>query len=248
MSKIKYFLTILLICIFSLSASRPILFEEEPELFFNLPPLSLMDKVSVVLSPETSPRYSSKPVWALIPRISLIHRDNISDLFAYEGPETIYVKTDFNNSAMIENKDDGFSWMDESLITLAKDIAEPISVYMFDDNISADDYEYRRYLYTDLSAILFSHFIRGITNNQLDLYLITSHNDNKSLYVNGMELGFRPDPLVGFRVKVWEDNETTTSNYGFELHVYPVDYMFFKIAHEDNKTDQRTGIEVNIKF
>ena len=246
----KDLLSVLLICAWGLLGYVcPSVAANESEFPLNLPPISVMDKVTVVLTPETAFPLKGKTTWALIPRLSLIPKDSMPSAYLVDF-ETVYKVTDFYDPTArteVVEEDDPF-WEDESLIAFAKDIAEPISTFMFDDNLSSENPEYMRYLYADLSALAFSHFIRGVTNNQLDLYLLTSIENSKSLYINGLEMGFRPDPFLGFRVRVRGDNETTTNNYGFELHLYPTDYMLFKIVRDDNKTEQRTGLELNMTF
>jgi hypothetical protein len=215
----------------------------------NLPPLCLINKVRIVLSPETAFLAGDKPVWTLIPHISFIPNDyNISAIFITNfNPSDTKMKYSIFNVHIDAGKENDILWMDKSLIAFAKDIANPIYNYMMYDNISANNTEYANYLYTDISAIAISHLVRGITNNQLDLHLLTHQDSNNYLYINGLELGIRPDPFFGFRVKVWDDNNTTNS-YGIELQIFPTENIAFKIMREDNLTERHTGLELHLKF
>ena len=256
MSKVISCITIVIcLCVFPLTAYSRYTNGENKyntvDIPINLPPISIIDKVVIVLTPETAFTMNSKPVWTLIPGISFIQKGDLFTTFVTDT-DTSDQNTDFLNLVAqtdnIDIKGDDFFLIDESLIAFAKDLADPIYNFIADDNISLDNPEQRRYFYADVSALAFSHFVRGMTNNQLDLYLLTNADNSKSLFINGLELGFRPDPFFGFRVRVWEDNNTATNSYGIELHIYPTDDLYLKIVRDDNITEQRTGLEFNMKF
>jgi len=214
----------------------------------HLPPISLIDKVTIVLSPKTAFPISDKPVWTLIPRVSLLPNDNVSAVFI-TGLEKADIKMNVPDLTADINadKEDDSLLMDKSVIALVKDIADPIYNFMMDDNVTVADSTVRYYIY-DISAIVISHIIRGITNNQLDLHLLTQTDNNSYFLINGLELGIRPDPSFGLRIRVQNDNITATNYYGLELHLYPTDNIALKIIHGDNSTDQRTGMELNLVF
>ena len=241
---------IILISVFSLTAyARPIGAGSGYDLSLNLPPISIVDRVTVVLSPETAFMAGDKPVWTLMPLITFIHRDSITAVFvAGSGAEA--EKIDFWGYPVYVNVDqeENLPWMNDSVIAFMKELADPIYNFMSDDNISTDDLEARNYLYADVSALVLSYFVRGITKNQLDLYLLTSRDSSNRLFVNGMEFGIRPEPFFGLRIRVREDNSSASNNYGVEFHLYPTDNISIKVLHDDNSTEYHTGVEFNLIF
>ncbi len=252
MSNIIRCLLAVLILAFSLTAhGRPPGAGSGYDVTLNLPPISMISKVTIVLSPETAFLAGSGAVWTLIPRVSLIPKTKSSDLTAaaavrednkidFTEAPSAYPYTDENNN---------FLGLDDSVVALAKDLADPIYTFMMDDNISTENPDAYNYLYADVSMVVLSHFVRGITKNQMDVHLLTDPDSGNHLFINGLELGIRPDPLFGLRIRVREDNETTYMNsYGLELHLYPTENMAFKLLHDDNSTEHRTGVEFNMKF
>ncbi|GAB7140855.1 hypothetical protein RsTz2092_08080 [Deferribacterales bacterium RsTz2092] len=237
------------------------------------PPVSatLNPDIQVVLSARQKRIYKYRPVWVILPTLSI--RDvnkSAGDGYAifqlYEtttdtrGADVHRLVSEFSTVLnQIPTDEASISKINNTLnsfLTGSSAATTTTAIATNTDNATgatstastADTINFRPVV-TDASVLLVSMLSRSITDDRLNLTMLTKdvvgENDDVERVINGIELGIRLNNRYSVQVRF--ANELTTPNsLGFIY--YPSENSSISISHsiqeaDDNETDRRLGVE-----